>query len=108
MPRTGSITYQDLSVEVQKRVGIDIPSYDLRRLLRLAMANNLFYEPELGHVAHSRSSLLFLEDVNLSSWVEMYMGDFFAPVAYTATAMRKWPASQEDNETASLIFHVIC
>ncbi|KND88663.1 6-hydroxytryprostatin B O-methyltransferase [Tolypocladium ophioglossoides CBS 100239] len=99
VPRTGSISYQDLSLEVQKIVGVDVPSFDLRRLLRLAMANNLFCEPKLGYVAHSRSSLLFLEDADLSSWVEMYMSDLFAPVAYTASAMRKWPASQEDNET---------
>lgn len=63
------------------------------------MANNLFCEPELGHVAHNRTSLVMLEDENLANWVGLYTVDLFLPVGNTVPAMQKWPGSQELTET---------
>ncbi|CAM1505847.1 Fc.00g114840.m01.CDS01 [Cosmosporella sp. VM-42] len=99
VPRSGSISFQDLATEVHKSAGIDLAALDLRRLLRLAICNRLFCEPEPGFVAHNRTSLLLLEDENLASWVGMFTVDFGSPIAHTVEAMKKWPASQEPNET---------
>lgn len=99
VPRSGMISYQDLAKEVKQISGVDVPYLDLRRLLRLAMVNSLFREPEPNHVAHSTTSLLLLDDEGIASWVAMYTTDFFQPIASTVPAMRKWPGSQEPNET---------
>lgn len=99
MPREGSISYVDLAAKVHEQSGVEVPHYDLRRILRLAMLNNLFTEPKLDHVAHNRSSLLLVEDENLANWLALYTVDFSAPMASTVPAMKKWPASQDDCET---------
>ncbi|KHN95923.1 O-methyltransferase, family 2 [Metarhizium album ARSEF 1941] len=100
VPRQGSISYDNLTREVHRVSGFNIPASELRRLLRLAMANNLFCEPELGHVAHNRTSLVMLEDETLASWVGLYTVDLFLPVGNTVAAMQKWPGSQDLTETA--------
>lgn len=93
------ISYQDLAKEVTTISGVDVPYLDLRRLLRLAMANSLFREPKPNHVAHSTTSRLLLDDEGITSWVSLFTTDFFRPIASTVPAMRKWPGSQEPNET---------
>ncbi|KAL7931591.1 S-adenosyl-L-methionine-dependent methyltransferase [Trichoderma chlorosporum] len=100
VPLTGSISYEDLSVEVQRLSGTTVISSDLRRLLRLAIANDIFHEPKIGSVAHNRASLLLLDDAALANWVSFFTMDMLAPVANTVAAMRKWPGSQEANQTA--------
>ncbi|QPH10860.1 hypothetical protein C2857_002365 [Epichloe festucae Fl1] len=100
VPQTGSISYEDLARQVLKVSGYKIPASELRRVLRLAMANNLFCEPELGHVAHNCTSLVMLEDEALASWVGLYTVDLFLPVGNTVTAMQKWPGSEDLTETA--------
>lgn len=103
MPLKGVISYEDLAAEVHDLTGTAIYPFDLRRLLRLAMTNNIFQEPQAGYVAHNRTSLLLLEDETLASWVAMYTSDLLVPVANTVAAMRKWPGSQEANQTVSFI-----
>ncbi len=93
------ITYQDLAVQVEKISGVEVPYLDLRSLLRLSMVNNLFYEPKPNFVAHSTSSRLLLDDEGITSWVGLYTTDFLQPIANTIPAMRRWPGSQEPNET---------
>lgn len=99
VPPTGSISYEDLTRQVHEISGYEIPASELRRVLRLAMANNLFCEPELGHVAHNCTSLIMLEDEALASWVGLYTVDLFLPVGNTVTAMQKWPGSEDLTET---------
>ncbi|ODA80852.1 hypothetical protein RJ55_03812 [Drechmeria coniospora] len=105
VPREGSISYVELATKVRKQSSVDVPYYDLRRILRLAMLNNLFTEPKPDHVAHNRSSLLLLEDENLANWLGLYTIDFFSPMANTVSAMKKWPASQDDCETGLNLAH---
>lgn len=95
----GSITYEDLAVEVHRLSGTTIIPSDLRRLLRLAITNNTFHEPKIGSVAHNRTSLLLLDDAALANWAAFFTMDMMGPVANTVTAMKKWPGSQEANET---------
>ncbi|KAF3070324.1 O-methyltransferase gsfB [Trichoderma lentiforme] len=99
VPLTGSITYEDLAVEVQRLSGTAILPLDLRRLLRLAITNNTFHEPKIGSVAHNRISLLLLDDTALANWAAFFTMDMMGPVANTVAAMKKWPGSQEANET---------
>lgn len=102
MPRVGSISFKDLAVRVGRMAGVDVTATNLRRLLRLAIANNIFQEPEPGYVAHNRMSLLLREDEDLANWVGMFTTDFMPSIAYTVAAMKRWPGSQEPNQTVCL------
>ncbi|ATY59545.1 O-family 2 [Cordyceps militaris] len=100
VPPTGAISYVNLATEIEHLTGTKVIVSDLKCILRLAMANDLFSEPSPNHVAHSRSSLLLLEDPCVASWVAMFTTDLLRPIVNTVEAMKKWPGSQEPNETA--------
>ncbi|KAJ6779632.1 hypothetical protein PWT90_06494 [Aphanocladium album] len=102
VPTTGSISYTDLAADIEALTGIKVIVSDLKCLLRLAMTNDLFSEPTPDNVAHSRSSLLMVEDPGVASWVAMLTTDLLRPIVNTVAAMKKWPGSQEPNETARM------
>lgn len=73
---------------------------NLRRLLRHAMTNHIFCEPAKNHVAHTRTSRLLLEDEPLKNWAGFVSQDCWPAVTHVVKAIRKWPASEEPNETS--------
>ncbi|GJN86694.1 hypothetical protein PLIIFM63780_010275 [Purpureocillium lilacinum] len=99
VPLDGTITYEDLAAKVSELNGFDIPMLNLRRLIRHAMTNRIFVEPEKGRVAHTRMSRLVLEDAPLSNWVGFMCNDLWLPIANVVGAMKKWPGSEESTET---------
>lgn len=100
VPLEGMISYEDLTAKViELNDGLDIPVLNLRRLLRHAMTNRLFTEPQKGFVAHTRSSRTLLEDEKMNSWVGFMCRDLWLPIANVVDAMKKWPASEESTET---------
>lgn len=82
-------------------MGMKLLTSDLRRILRLAISHNIFEEPQPEFIAHNRMSLLFLEDETILGWVGMFTTDLLLPIANTVPAMKRWPGSQESNETVS-------
>jgi hypothetical protein len=101
VPLEGSITYEDLTAKVVKlNDGLHIPVLNLRRLVRHAMTNRIFCEPEKGQVAHTRASRLLLEDEPLKNWVGFMCNDLWLPIANVVNAMKKWPGSEESTETS--------
>lgn len=103
VPSTGSISYEQAATQIHALSGYEIAVSELRRLLRLAVANNLFCEPQVGHVAHNCSSRVLLKDEALASWIGMFTEDLFLPIGNTVAAMRKWPGSEEPTETVRRI-----
>lgn len=100
VPLDGIISYEDLTARVVAlNNGLPIPMLNLRRLLRHAMTNRLFCEPQAGFVAHTRSSRILLEDERMNSWVGFMTRDLWLPLASAVDAMKKWPASGEPTET---------
>lgn len=101
VPLDGTISYDDLTAKVKNlNNGLDTPMLNLRRIIRHAMTNRIFVEPKKGFVAHNRSSRLILESPTMSSWVGFMCSDLGLPVANVVNAMRKWPGSEESNETS--------
>ena len=94
VPLAGSISYQDLAKKV------NVPMLNLRRLIRHAMTNHIFHEPQKGYVAHSRTSRLLVENAALNAWVGFMSNDLWLPIANVVNAMKKWPGSGESNETS--------
>lgn len=100
VPLEGMISYEDLTAKVvELNNGLDIPVLNLRRLLRHAMTNRLFVEPQKGFIAHNRTSRILLEDEKMNSWVGFMTRDLFKPLANVVDAMKKWPGSEEPTET---------
>lgn len=99
VPKDRSISYQDLTAAVLQKTGIDLDVSALRRLVRLAIMNNIFSEPEQGYVAHSRSSLLLAEEHEVANFMSFFTNDMFVSCANAVSAMKKWPECQEPNET---------
>lgn len=63
------------------------------------MTNHIFREPRKGYVAHTRTSRILAEDEQLQAWIGLTNEDCWPAMACTTDALRKWPGSQEPNET---------
>ncbi|KAL2850242.1 O-methyltransferase-domain-containing protein [Aspergillus pseudoustus] len=63
IPLDGQITYTKLST------ACSLPLDALKRILRHAMLNHLFTEPEPGYIAHSEASRILATDAGMASWL---------------------------------------
>ncbi|KAI1171108.1 O-methyltransferase-domain-containing protein [Nemania sp. FL0916] len=99
VPLTGTISYEELVKKCHQLSGYYVPFWNLRRLIRHAITNRFFVEPELGFVAHNRASRLLLEDQAIIAWVGLFCNDMWPAFANTITAMKRWSGSEEPNET---------
>ncbi|KAL6864006.1 S-adenosyl-L-methionine-dependent methyltransferase [Trichoderma novae-zelandiae] len=100
VPPTTPISYESLTTKIRSlNDNLPLSPLDLRRLVRHAITNRIFAEPQKGFVAHSRASRLIREDAPLRNWVGFMCNDLWLPVAHVVPAMKKWPASEESTET---------
>lgn len=97
VPLTGSISYADLS----QQCGLLVDP--LRRILRQAMLNHLFTEPEPGYVAHSETSALFVTDPKFAAWLGHNYDEVFRSLSVLPEAIRKFPGREEPGNTACAI-----
>jgi site-specific recombinase XerC len=72
---------------------------DVKRILRHAMTKRIFKESRKGIVAHSAASRLMAESPQIADWVAVSTGELWQSAAQTVKAMKKYPGSQEPNET---------
>jgi hypothetical protein len=84
--------------ELAKRCNID--EQDLTRLMRLAIANHIFIEPQKGFIEHSAMSKLLATDPLLHSWIGLVCEEMWPPQQRVVEAMQKWPGSEEPQHTA--------
>ncbi|KAF2167489.1 hypothetical protein M409DRAFT_66047 [Zasmidium cellare ATCC 36951] len=68
------------------------------RLLRLAMTDHLFCEPEPGWVRHTSLTRALREVEGLRGWCVMYVEEMAPAVGKAVDAVAKWPESEEPNE----------
>jgi hypothetical protein len=88
------VTYE----EIAKRCGMQVG--DAQRLIRMAISYHIFAEPRQNSVCHTAESLLLVEDALLGGWVKLISNDVWPSTPHIVSAMKKWPGSQEPNETA--------
>jgi hypothetical protein len=93
------VTYE----EVAERCGMQVG--DAQRLIRMAISYHVFAEPKPGSVGHTAESLLLVEDELLSGWVNLICNDVWPSTPHIVPAMKKWPSSQEPNETAHALIN---
>ncbi|KAJ6259658.1 O-demethylpuromycin-O-methyltransferase [Drechslerella dactyloides] len=94
VPLDGDISYAEIGKQC------NVPELKIRRVLRLAMTNRIFYEPRHGYVAHTAASKLLRDDLMMRNWIS-YNTDDLAPASLKVVeALQKWPESGETSETA--------
>lgn len=84
--------------EIAKARGVD-EDY-LKRILRYAMTNRIFREPEAGLVAHTSVSALLVRSKSLNDWVGYTCEETYPSSAKLVEAYEKYGASQKPNEAA--------
>lgn len=96
-----TLSYSDLG----QRIGMD--PVQLKRLMRMAVANYIFEEPtdQKGYIRHTALSRAIAEDFTFNSWTAMVSGDLWPLGPKTVAAIKKWPASSEPAETAFALVH---
>ncbi|KAL2071765.1 hypothetical protein VTL71DRAFT_13000 [Oculimacula yallundae] len=100
VPLEESISYTDLSTNC----GLEPTA--LRRLIRHAISNGIFYEPIRGSVAHNSMSRILVDDPRTAAWVELQTETIFPGGAHHCEALDKWPSSESKRETGvSISFH---
>jgi len=83
--------------EISEACGIR--ELDVRRILRHAMTQHIFCEPQKGVVAHTAASRILAEDSQMADWVGVNTDELWQAASQTVNAMVKYPGSQEPNET---------
>lgn len=84
--------------EVAKATGVD--EDHLKRVLRHAMTNRIFREPEAGLVAHTSVSALLVRSKSLNDWVGYTCEETYPASAKLVEAHEKYGTSQKPNESA--------
>ena len=75
--------------ELQTKTTLD--PINLARVLRAAMTNGIFREPEPGVIAHTAASRALAEDDNLQAWIGFNCEDIFPASAHVLQALKAFP-----------------
>ncbi|KAF5675239.1 O-methyltransferase [Fusarium heterosporum] len=77
--------------ELQTKTSAPISLVNLARILRHAITNKIFHEPEPGFIAHTAASKVLAQDTSLQAWVGLNGEDFLPAGAHTLEAIRADP-----------------
>ena len=78
----------------------DVDSNQAKRMLRHAMTNNLFCEPEPGKVAHTAESALLVRQKGIRDWVGYTTEESFRCSAHLIEATERWGSSERADQSA--------
>ncbi|KAF1950072.1 putative hydroxyindole O-methyltransferase [Byssothecium circinans] len=92
-------TFEEIAKE--SKLGLD----DTTRMMRLAMANYLFAEPQPGVVAHTAASHAIVSNPLLNAWIGVTVEENWPPMLRLNEAMQKWPDSEEPLQSAYCLAH---
>lgn len=91
VPLKGQISYTELA----EKTGLE--EKRLTRVLRHAMTNYIFREPEPGYVAHTAESALIVQDKAVSGLVGQFTDEMFPAAAKLVEATEKFGHSRASN-----------
>ncbi|KAI1366337.1 S-adenosyl-L-methionine-dependent methyltransferase [Xylaria arbuscula] len=72
---------------------------DIRKLIRYAIIQRIFYEPRPGVIAHSAASRLLAENTEVHDFVSTCSDELWQASAQTCNAMARFPGSEEPAES---------
>lgn len=93
VPKEGDISFADIA----KASGVD--EVLLRRFIQHLIHSNIFKESTPGHVSHTAASLLIKEQQGMRDSIGFLTEDIGPASTKVIEAHRKWPGSEEPNET---------
>ncbi|KAL3471638.1 S-adenosyl-L-methionine-dependent methyltransferase [Aspergillus californicus] len=94
VPTDSSISYADLATQT------NVPIAHMKTVIRMAMTDGIFTEPERQRVSHSAASLYIRSDSRTRDWLS-WLCTFTMPVVAAMTdAHVKWPNSESRVHTA--------
>ncbi|ROW02484.1 hypothetical protein VMCG_06063 [Cytospora schulzeri] len=96
VPPGGRVSFADIARQTP------LTEQDVGRLLRHAMNMRIFYEPEPGMVAHTKASRILADSVT-NNWLRVGTEEMWAASTKVVDALKKYPGSQEPNETGFCI-----
>lgn len=99
VPLDDTISFTDLAAKV------NVDELTLTRLLRHAMNNHFFCEPQVGYIGHTIDTRLLATDSTLFDYVGCVLEDLRPASLHLPDAIEKWPGSEEPNQTG---FNVAC
>lgn len=94
IPLDRAITFEELGQKA------NVDTVQAKRILRHAMTNNIFCEPEAGKVTHTADSALLVRERGVRDWVGYTTEESFRNAAKLVEATEKWGASDRYNESA--------
>ena len=94
VPLVGSVTYAHIANTC------DVDETQLRRILRYAMLNNIFYETSPEEVAHTPFSSVLITNSSARTLVEYNTDESFPASVKVVEAYDKWGADEEPNHNA--------
>lgn len=89
--------------EVAQHANLD--ENDTKRMVRLAMTEYFFTEPENGVVIHTAASYEIARNHLLSAWVGVTTQENWSPMLRLTEALRRYPGSEEPLESAYALAH---
>ena len=94
VPLVGAVSYAQVAHTC------DVDESFLRRIVRYAMLNNLFYEPSPDEVAHTPFSAVLVTDATISAMKGHHNLLSFPACTEVVEAYEKWGPSEEPNQNA--------
>ncbi|TVY26927.1 O-methyltransferase [Lachnellula hyalina] len=83
--------------QIAEKVGLD--EGNVRRFIRHAMTNRIFWEVDPDTVAHTAASRVLAEDVAMDDWVGFCVEDMFPATSQTVSALKSHPSADEPTRT---------
>ncbi|KAF2102109.1 O-methyltransferase [Rhizodiscina lignyota] len=97
IPVNETRTYEQLSATTKQ------PVRTLRRILRHAMTQHIFYEPQSGVVAHTQVSRLLTENSKIRDYYGTVCQEVWPAATRTVDALEKWPGSTQREESGYVL-----
>lgn len=92
-------TFEKIAQE--SKLGLD----DTIRMMRLAIANYFFAEPQTGVVAHTAASHAIVSNPLLNAWIGVTVEENWPPMLRLNDAMQTWPDSEDPLQSAYVLAH---
>ncbi|TVY52463.1 O-methyltransferase gsfB, partial [Lachnellula cervina] len=83
--------------QIAEKVGLD--EGNVRRFIRHAMTNRIFWEVDSDTVAHTAASRVLAEDVAMDDWVGFCVEDMWPAASQTIHALTTNPSASEPTQT---------
>lgn len=87
---------------------MELDATNLKRVIRYAITNHVFQEPEPGVITHTAASRLLAQDKQLKAWVGLNTEDIYPASAHVIDALKEYPEATSPLRTGfNIAFNTI-